>query len=126
MRLHDPMYIVRPADAQLQESLTRLGTTTTIRGSRQTGKTSLVARGLHHARAQDVQTVFLDFQALDEPPTLDALLQTLALNLCAQLRLDPTLVERAWRGPLGAAKAHLFPGRSHFGTCVWSSGSGPG
>jgi len=78
------------------------------RNLRQTGKTSLLVRGLQHAKQQQFQTFFLDFQTLSAIPTLDELLQTLALNLCRQLRLDHTLVEQAWRGPLGVQQKFTY------------------
>jgi hypothetical protein len=48
--LESPFYVERRADARLKRELSRSGTTTTIRAARQMGKTSLLVRGVEHAR----------------------------------------------------------------------------
>jgi hypothetical protein len=74
-----------------------------VKGARQMGKTSLLARGLQHARETGARVVLTDFQTLNmehlESP--DALFRALAEGIADQLDLD-TLPEDVWdarRGP---------------------------
>ncbi|HXV97595.1 MAG TPA: protein kinase, partial [Anaerolineae bacterium] len=60
VKLRDNLYIERTVDAELKEQIIKWGTTTTIRAPRQTGKTSLLMRGIHYARQQQLEVIFLD------------------------------------------------------------------
>ncbi len=106
VKLRDRFYIERPADAQLRDEITRWGTTTTIRAPRQTGKTSLLMRGLHYARQQNAEVVFLDVQSLgsEQLASLDLFLRELAVTFCDELELDDSLVEEAWEGARSPTK----------------------
>ena len=98
-------YIAREADERLARELAKpYGTTTTIRAPRQTGKSSLLIRGLGQARAQGAQAVFIDLQPVADPylQSLDDFLRYFVTFIVTRLRLDPAEVERAWRGALGA------------------------
>ncbi len=100
VRLSDKLYVERGADAQLKEQIVKWGSTTTIRASRQTGKTSLLMRGIHHACEQGANAVFLDFQGFgsDRRTSLDDFLLEFAESICYELDLDEGGVEQAWRG----------------------------
>jgi hypothetical protein len=100
VRLSDELYVERDADARLREEIVKWGSTTTIRASRQTGKTSLLMRGIHHAHEQKVNVAFLDFQGFgsDRRTSLDDFLRELAESICDELDLDQDTVEQAWRG----------------------------
>ena len=101
--LDDPFYIERDADARLKREIVRSGTTITIRGPRQTGKSSLLARGLHHAGQNGAQAVYLDMESVDREylQTPDLLVRYLADFIVHELSLDAAEVERAWRGTFG-------------------------
>jgi hypothetical protein len=101
--LDDPFYIERDADTRLKREIARSGTTITIRGPRQTGKSSLLARGLHHAGQNGAQAVYLDMESIDREylGTPDLLLRYLANFIVHNLGLDASEVERAWRGAFG-------------------------
>lgn len=103
VRLDDKCYIERTADTQLQREIVRAGTTTTIRAARQTGKSSLLIRGVHHARQNDAKIVYLDVQRVDEDHlvTSDIFLRYLAEFIVRKLRLDIQEVDRLWQGSLG-------------------------
>jgi len=103
VKLRDKFYVVREADARLKTEVVRLGTTTTIRASRQTGKTSLLVRGVHHARENGAKVVNLDVQRVDGDhlKTSDTFLRYLAEFIVRKLRLDQAEVERQWRSSLG-------------------------
>jgi hypothetical protein len=101
--LGSEFYLVRPQDAELRTALTRYDSVVLIKGARQMGKTSLLARGLQQTRERGGKVVLTDFQKLNltdfESPT--HLYLTLADSLAEQLDL-PVLPRDAWderRGP---------------------------
>ena len=100
VKLRDKFYIQRAADAQLKPQSVQWGTTTTIRAPRQTGKTSLLMRGIQYARNQNVKVVFLDFQSfgIRQLSSLDLFLQEVAASICDELDLDDSTVEPAFSG----------------------------
>jgi serine/threonine protein kinase len=104
VKLRDKFYIERDADALLKREIIKPGTTTTIRASRQMGKSSLMVRGMQHARDHGAGIVNLDLQRVDNEylNSLDAFLRYLAEFLTRKLRLDVGEVEQAWAGALGA------------------------
>jgi serine/threonine protein kinase len=106
VKLRDKFYIERPADAQLKAQMTQWGTTTTIRAPRQTGKTSVLMRGIHSARQQGARVVFQDFQSFgaDELESLDSFLQELAISICEELGLAENIVDEAWEGSRSPSK----------------------
>ena len=65
VKLRSRFYIERRADDQLRMEVLQSGTTTTIRAPQQTGKSSLLVRGVHHARENGRKVVHLDFQRID-------------------------------------------------------------
>ena len=103
VKLRDRFYIERESDARLKREIVKLGTTTTIRAARQTGKSSLLVRGVHHAREHGTKDVCLDLQGIDRDylATPDVFMRYLAEFIVRKLRLDGTEVERLWRGSLG-------------------------
>lgn len=109
VKLRDQFYVERAVDSQLKEQVIRWGTTTTIRAPRQTGKTSLLMRGIKYAREQGVQVVFLDFQSFgrEELATLDAFLYEMALTIADELDLDEEIVDEAWEGVRSSTKKLL-------------------
>jgi len=103
VKLRDRLYVERDADARLKREIVKSGTTTTIRAARQTGKSSLLVRGVHHAREHGAKDVCLDLQGIDPDylETPDVFMRYLAEFIVRKLRLDGTEVERLWRGSLG-------------------------
>ncbi|MGB0386098.1 MAG: AAA-like domain-containing protein [Ardenticatenaceae bacterium] len=98
VKLRDTLYIQREADARLKRQLLKSGSTTTIHAPRQTGKTSLLMRGLHHAKKSGAKVVFFNFQSLgrEQLSTPERFLRGLAGMICRQLRLDDTIVAQTW------------------------------
>jgi hypothetical protein len=103
VKLRDRFYIERHADAQLRREVTKAGSTTTIRASRQTGKSSLLVRGINEARQNGARVVNLDLQRVDGDrlASPDLFLRDLAEFIVRKLRLDVSEVDRAWKGSLG-------------------------
>ena len=106
VKQRDKFYIERPADFQLKEQIILPGTTTTIRAPRQTGKTSLLMRGINYARRHGTDVVFLDFQSFGREylSSPDLFLQELAHTICDELNLDESEVDKAWQGGRSPAK----------------------
>jgi hypothetical protein len=105
IKLRSTFYIERDGDTRLRRELASdQGTTTTIRAPRQTGKTSLLVRGIAQAQQDNRRAIVLDMQMVEARflETLDAFLHYMATLIASRLRLDPALVEQAWQSPLGA------------------------
>jgi len=101
--LASKFYIFRPTDEDLRAAITRNDSIVLIKGARQMGKTSLMARGLHEARAEGARVVLTDFQKLnaDHLQTAEALFTTILDIVAEQLELDVNL-EQVWnrrKGP---------------------------
>jgi DNA-binding SARP family transcriptional activator len=97
VRLDSPFYVVRPADEQFHAAMARRDSIVLLKGPRQIGKTSLLARGLHQAREAGARVVLTDLQKLDpdQLASAAALFQTLAEMIVDQLDLDLS-VDEAW------------------------------
>jgi serine/threonine protein kinase len=104
VKLRDNFYIERRADGQLKREVAKPGTTTTIRASRQTGKSSLLVRGVNYAREQGAKIVNLDLQRIDSDRMADPdlFLRDFADFIVRKLRLDLKEVENFWQGSLGS------------------------
>ena len=105
MRVRSEFYIARAADDILQRELSKPhGTTIIIQGTRQTGRSSLLMRGIAQMRQQHNRVVYLDLQVVEPHylETLDGFLHYFATHLVTQLRLDSAEVDKAWRGGFGA------------------------
>ncbi|WP_395140962.1 AAA-like domain-containing protein [Armatimonas sp.] len=90
-------YVVRSVDGQFHAALQAQSAIVLLKGARQVGKTSLLARGLQAARQRGAQVVILDFQSLgsDVLASAESLYRAMAESLCEQLDLD-TLPESHW------------------------------
>jgi len=60
--LHSALYISRPADEEFCHAIARHDSIVLVKGARQVGKTSLLARGLEAARMLDAKVLIIDFQ----------------------------------------------------------------
>jgi hypothetical protein len=101
--LDSEFYLVRPQDGEFRTALTRYDSIILIKGARQMGKTSLLARGLQQARERGAKVVLTDFQKLNvadlESPT--NLYLTLAESVAEQLDV-PVLPQDVWDERRGA------------------------
>lgn len=101
--LDSPFYIERAADAQLRGQLRKLGTLTTIRGARQTGKTSLLVRGVDYAGKRDALIIHLDFQQVSSSLLLsdmDDFFRNLVFEIANQAQVDLSLIDSIWESSL--------------------------
>ena len=62
--LQSPYYLVRPTDTEFQSAIGRRDSIVLVKGPRQAGKTSLLARGLQAARERGARVVLTDLQKL--------------------------------------------------------------
>ena len=83
-----PFYIERGADAEFRGLLERHHSIVLIRGGRQIGKTSLLARGMQLAREQSWRSVRTDFQKLSSASLMDAAVfyRQLAASVARQVK----------------------------------------
>ncbi len=93
--LDSRFYIARPADDRLDAAIANLHSVILLKGTRQTGKTSLLVRGLEAARAMGAVTVYTNVNALDAAvlETREALYRALMGEIADQLDLDVSLDE---------------------------------
>jgi serine/threonine protein kinase len=101
--LDSKFYIVRPTDQEFYSAVGRNDSIILLKGARQMGKTSLMARGLQQARKAGARVVLTDFQKLNSAhlKSVDSLFLCLAQAIAEQLDLD-LIPEDSWnarRGP---------------------------
>ena len=91
-------YLVRPTDEQFLEAIRRQDSIVLVKGARQMGKTSLLARGLQQARAAGTKVITTDFQKLNAThlETIESLFMTLGELIADQLDLD-VYPEDVWK-----------------------------
>ena len=96
------LYVVRPTDDLFHRSIARQDSIVLVKGARQMGKTSLIARGLQQAREDGIPAVFSDLQALspDQISSSEEFFLSLGYSLAEQLDLDD-FPEDTWTGKLG-------------------------
>ncbi len=101
--LDSTFYVVRNTDDEFRTAISRQDSIILIKGARQMGKTSLLARGLHQARQGGATVVPTDFQKLNSNQLESAQSLFLALGewIADQLDLDvyPDAVWNERRGP---------------------------
>lgn len=93
--LHSRFYISRPADNQFKDAIHRCDSILLIKGPRQVGKTSLLARGLQEARDAGSRVVMTNAQLFNAPEleSANSLLLAMAEMITEQLNLDISSVD---------------------------------
>ena len=101
--LDSEFYIVRPTDDEFKSAIARRDSIVLVKGARQMGKTSLLARGLQQAREAGAKVVLTDFQTLNTAhlQSPETLFLTLAEAIADQLDLD-VMPEDVWNERRGA------------------------
>jgi DNA-binding SARP family transcriptional activator len=95
--LDSPFYIPRSVDTRFETAILNRHSVILVKGTRQTGKTSLLVRGLKSAGVMGAAVVYTNVNALDAAvlESREALYRTLMGELADQLDLDvPT--EQVW------------------------------
>ncbi|MDB6170910.1 MAG: Toll-Interleukin receptor domain protein [Chthoniobacteraceae bacterium] len=95
--LTSPFYVVRDGDRSFQAGIERRDSIVLVKGARQMGKTSLIARGLQLARDRERRVAVTDLQTLNESDfsNLRAFYTALADHLSDQLDLEAR-IETCW------------------------------
>jgi hypothetical protein len=88
--LDSTFYVVRPTDEEFRTAISRNDSIVLVKGARQMGKTSLMARGLQEARRSGCKVVLTDLQKLNAAHllTVDNFFLALAEAIGDQLDLD--------------------------------------
>ena len=88
--LDSSFYVVRPTDEEFHTAIARNDSIVLVKGARQMGKTSLMARGLQEARKTGCKVVLTDFQKLNTAhlQSVDKFFLALAEAIADQLDLD--------------------------------------
>ena len=101
--LDSQFYVTRPVDGEFRSAISKGDSIVLLKGARQMGKTSLLARGLQQAREQGLKAVSTDLQKFNAEnfKTIDRLYRTFAESIADQLDLDvePVNVWDERRGP---------------------------
>ncbi len=102
--LDSAFYIERPTDREFLSAIRRRDSIVLVKGARQMGKTSLLARGLREARENGVKVVLTDFQKLNAQhlQSAETLFKALGAMIADQLDLD-VLPEDVWNERRGAS-----------------------
>lgn len=109
--LASPFYIARPVDKAFYSAIAHHDSIILLKGARQMGKTSLLARGLQQTRESGAKVVLTDFQKLNtaQLESVDSLLKALAGLIADQLDVE-VLPEDFWnsrRGPSANFERYL-------------------
>jgi hypothetical protein len=90
IRLDSPFYVRRREDGIAASCLAQPGSTIVIKGPRQSGKSSLLARIHALSKQAGRRSVYLDFQTFDDPQltSLGTVLQTLARRVARMLKTN--------------------------------------
>jgi class 3 adenylate cyclase len=101
--LDSQFYIVRPTDHEFVSAVARRDSIVLVKGARQMGKTSLLARCLQEARNSGAKVVLTDYQALNTAhlQSPETLFLSLAESIADQLDLD-VLPDDVWNQRRGA------------------------
>jgi hypothetical protein len=102
--LNSNFYIVRDTDEEFLQAIERRDSIVLVKGARQMGKTSLLARGLQQARKAGAAVVLTDFQKLNAAhlETIENFFLALSEMIYDQLDVD-TEPEAAWSPRRGAS-----------------------
>lgn len=100
--LDSRFYIERKTDTDFRAAVERGDSIVLVKGARQVGKTSLLARSLQQARAAGARVVLTDFQMLNASHlvSIESLLRMLAKSLSDQLELSVS-PDQFWDEDLG-------------------------
>lgn len=101
--LDSQFYVERSSDDEFLSAIARHDSIVLIKGARQMGKTSLMARGLQQARRSGDRVILTDLQKLNSGhlESVESLFRALAESIADQLDLD-TDIDQFWnckRGP---------------------------
>src|SRR5262249_10179397 len=88
--LETPFYVVRPTDSEFDAASARRDSIVLVKGPRQVGKTSVLARGLQQARQAGARVVLTDFEIFNAAhlESAESVWRALAQGIADQLGLE--------------------------------------
>lgn len=100
--LDSNFYLVRPVDEEMHNALAHGDSIVLLKGARQTGKTSLLGRGLQQARKTGARIFITDMQKFtgSQMESADALFRMIAEEMIETLELDVNLAS-FWKSGYG-------------------------
>ena len=109
--LNSKFYLARPTDRLFSTSIAQNHGIVRVKGARQMGKTSLLARGLQEVRSSGANVVVTDFQSINSNhlASMDLLFQVLGRMIADQLHLE-TVPKHVWDpddGPNGNFRRYM-------------------
>ncbi|MCH8296131.1 TIR domain-containing protein [Candidatus Poribacteria bacterium] len=110
--LDSPFYVQRHTDEEFNTALTRGDSIVLVKGARQVGKTSLLARGLQRTRETGAEVILTDFQKLNTTDfeSIEIFFLTLAEWIAEQLNLH-VFLDKIWNprhGPNMGSAIHVM------------------
>ncbi|HLV81387.1 MAG TPA: AAA-like domain-containing protein, partial [Chthonomonadaceae bacterium] len=101
--LDSKFWIVRPVEGEFREAIARRDSIVLVKGARQMGKTSILARGLQQARQAGSRCIHIDFQKLNAGhlETIESFYMALGGLMADQLDLE-VMPEEVWNPRRGA------------------------
>ena len=102
MPLESNLYLVRAVDEEMHAAVTRGDSIVLLKGARQTGKTSMLGRGLQQARKAGVRTFATDLQKFtaDQMASADLLFRAIAEGMVDEFNLE-TDIDTFWKSCYG-------------------------
>jgi hypothetical protein len=102
VNINDRFYIERDEDEKYKREIRKRGSTISIRASRQTGKSSLLVRGIHDL-AGTSKIVHIDLQQVDKSffREADTFLRYLSTRIVQKLGLKQDVIKDEWSSELG-------------------------
>jgi serine/threonine protein kinase len=99
--LQSDFYIERNTDGEFQSAVARQDSIVLVKGARQVGKSSLLARGLQQAREAGAGVILTDFQSLNAASleSVEKLFLTLSGSIADQLSLS-VFPDQVWHAQL--------------------------
>jgi serine/threonine protein kinase len=96
--LDSKLYVTRPTDRQFQAAIVRRDSLVLVKGARQMGKSSLLARGVQQAREAGARVVVTDLQKLntDQLASIETFYLTLGEDYLAEQLKLPVAPEAVW------------------------------
>ena len=98
LRISDPFYVERDGDHRIHKQMAKNGSTVIIRASHQTGKSSLLARGLNSVSSK-TNVVRIDLQGFEREvlESENSFYKHFARTIIKRLKLDTSALESIWR-----------------------------
>lgn len=102
LKLDSPFYVKRKADEEIMGQIRKHGSTVIVKGPRQMGKSSLLVRAFADAKKNQMQSLFIDFQNIDQAQlsSIENLLKYLSRKIWREFK-TPINPDEYWEESFG-------------------------